>query len=251
MAKGILYACTGIRLLEEAIASAKSVRKYNQSIKIAIYTDIANIAKNSAVFDIVYEITNPTYSNQDKIWPLYESPFEETLFLDSDTRVLANIDEMFLLLLKFDIALAHAPIRVGPISYADTSEIPAIFPEFNTGVILYRKNDKTKKLFKSWETILQSSLNRDRPKLPDQPAFRQSIWNADSVRLYVLTPEYNLRTLMPYFVGGGVKAVILHDRKPRISLVGKSVNKSLKPRTGGNTWWLRFMFILEKFFYKN
>lgn len=251
MKKGVLYACTGVKLLEEAIISAKSVRNYNSFIEIVIYTDNIEIAENSGVFNRVYKISKPTHSNQDKIWPLYESPFDQTLFLDSDTKVLDNIENMFDLLSKYDIAIAHAPIRVGPVDYAEVREIPNIFTEFNTGVILYRKNERTIQLFKNWEKILKSNLSSKRPKLPDQPAFRQSLWEMDNINLYILPPEYNLRTLMPYFIGGGAKAVILHDRGPRILFAERIVNKSLKPRIGGNIWWLRLMFILEKLFYKN
>jgi len=48
----------------------------------------------------------------DKILPLLDSPFNRTVFLDTDTQVCSEFFELFDLLDRFDLAVAHAPWRI-------------------------------------------------------------------------------------------------------------------------------------------
>jgi len=104
-------------------------------------------------------------------------------------------------------------------------ECPAAFPELNTGVILYRQSDSVNNLFQSWIRIYQAQLQSDRPPLHDQPAFRQAIFESE-INLSILPPEYNLRTVMPMFIGGNAKVKILHGRQPSINNIQQQLKQA-------------------------
>ena len=64
--------------------------------------------------------------------------------------------------------------------------VPKCFPEFNSGVIAFKKSSMT--TFEKWLDIYTSE-----PVKPDQPAFRKAVY-LSHLRVATLTPEYNNRT---------------------------------------------------------
>jgi hypothetical protein len=126
-----------------------------------------------------------------KIIALQESPFDTTVLLDADTYVLRDLSEIFELLERFDMCAAHAPNRV-------TVTIPGVsraFPEFNTGVIGLRRNERTDQLLTDWLRLYDEMLP-DQPPSSDQPAFRRAVYAAADLRFTVLPPEFNQRFAM-------------------------------------------------------
>jgi hypothetical protein len=226
---GLLYIATGEKYIREAIDSALSVRQIMPRCPIAIFTDNdKNIP--SGLFDYTKILKNPTYSYFDKIDPLIESPFEKTLFLDTDTRLIAPIHDLITLLETFDIAHAHAPMRNTSSAPFDLEGVPDAFTEPNSGVILYKKNEKTVELFRNWSSYYKSQLDQKKKPIPDQPALRLALYKSDA-RIYVLPPEYNLRTIFPYFVGANAQVKILHGRGETLRKAALDVSRfSIQPR---------------------
>ena len=77
------------------------------------------------------------------------SPFAETLFLDTDTYVCGELSELFELLAQFDIAMTldrryydDFPKDVG---------VPGSFCEFNRGVVAFRSSERM-------QAMLQAAL---------------------------------------------------------------------------------------------
>src|SRR5690242_3546914 len=128
---GILYAATGKKFLAEAEISAKSVKQAMSDTKIALASDCES---NSNCFDIHIKINRPEYSFIDKILALKETPFDKTLYLDSDTFVISDVRGLFDLLDRFEMAASFEPARF--LSKVDS--VPTCFSEINTGVILYK-----------------------------------------------------------------------------------------------------------------
>jgi len=73
-------------------------------------------------------------------------------------------------------------------------EIPYIFSEVNTGVLVFQKNERVKKLLRTWRETFYRYYNFS----PwDQPSFRISLWKGameDGLKLYVFPVEYNIRS---------------------------------------------------------
>jgi len=153
MSKGVIYIVVGkIRYLQECIFSASSLKKHCPDIPITLFTDKSDVKEKC--FDEIKLIKNDI-----------NSPYNYTLFLDSDTKVRQPIYEMFELLDENHLAIAASPqydrsrFPAKLISYADTHPDNA----YNTGVILYKKSDEVESFFTKWlEAVMQedSSLMR-------------------------------------------------------------------------------------------
>jgi len=219
MKAGILYVATGERFRAEACRSAARVRELMPGIPIALASDLEGPKE---LFDHQLAITNPQFNFSDKIGPLLSTPFERTVFLDTDTWLCEPVPEMFAILDRHDVAMAHAPMR-----FTAASAVPATFPECNSGVIAYNLNDRTRSLFALWEKLYQERLTNT-GVIDDQPSLRDALWQSD-VSFAALPPEYNFRFIMPAFAGrGGIK--ILHGRHHDYPVLEKMINSSRSPR---------------------
>ena len=231
--RGIVYVATGTQYINEALVSIKSLKQHMPEMPVTLFaSEEGDYPQNIDVARM--DSPNYDYPGIDKIQYISNSPYRETLFLDSDTFVVESFDEVFQLLKEFDLALSHAPVRQPPrklkgkewINY-DEQSISKAFSELNTGVILFRKSEKTDQFFQDWLTECRKrAKNRGKP-LHDQAAFRTSFYPS-SLRLATLTPEYNCRFIFPTYVQGRVK--ILHGRTPNLEASALKVNNSEQPR---------------------
>lgn len=219
--RGILYIAAGPRHFGEMLQSAQTVRKHHPDIPIAVITD--QPAENLALFDQVLPLDDPKFSFIDKIAPLARTPFERTIFLDTDTYVCHPIDDLFELLERFEFAVSHAPLR-----HDRPFVTPNCFCELNTGVIAYRKTPGVLKLFADWLRLYEKEVAETGKMDSDQPTFRQAIWESD-IRFYILTADYNLRTVMPAASGRG-RVRILHGRSSDMHRIARWVNSSASIR---------------------
>jgi len=118
--------------LREANISASFVKENLEGINTAIFTDgLERSLIDEKLFNHVVVLKKPGFSKLYKITCLSESPFENTLYLDTDTLVVEPVWELFEILEKFDLALTHAPFRASTLSIANGLES---FPECNSGV---------------------------------------------------------------------------------------------------------------------
>ena len=129
--KGVLYVATGAAHTAAARASAASVRATNPWLGVAIYTDQAIAGPE---FDSVAPVAAPHI--RAKVDYLPETPFAETLYLDTDTRVLGDLGDLFRLLERFDLALAQRALRAGRARRRRSGAMRcrSSFPQGNGGV---------------------------------------------------------------------------------------------------------------------
>lgn len=217
MEKGVVYVITvqeeNSKFIEELNRSAKSVKTHTE-LDITLFCN-KNIS--SPYIDTVKNIEDPDYDSTDKILPLKQTPYEKTLFIDSDTYITQDITDMFDLLDRYDLAVAHGPNR----EMGKTKNVPDAFAEFNTGVILYRQDDVVNQFISNWYRTYERDYAGKNVELMDQPAFREALYHSD-VDFYVLPPEYNCRFIYPGYVYGDVK--ILHGRHPDMEKMAEVLN---------------------------
>lgn len=217
MSRGIVYCLDGENensvgdgvidfFLKETLISAESAKRKNSSLPITIFSnkykdELIKSGLFEKVLDCPEEKNNRPFIN--KIATCVNSPYDETLFLDGDTLVLVNLQNiyakgyenygdtgnLFDILQNFDMAfcvesLGSAKATVHP-------SVPNTFPVINSGVLLWKKNDKTISFFNDWFNSYRDSTNFDRSK-NDQWQFRLSLWNSD-VRYCTLDHPYNQR----------------------------------------------------------
>lgn len=212
MSKGVLYISTGADLVEKARVSAESVRENSPEVPITLITDM-DISDDK--FDTTISIDDPKHTSQDKVENISKSPYDKTIFLDSDTFVCDKtaITDLFDLLDRFDIAAAHDPGRKLELHYPGAENLPEIdvpdsFPWYNSGVIAFNKSREVLDVLSSWESLHKKHRNK-MSGIFDQPALREALFNSE-VRIATLPPEYNFRAPFPQKIKDKVR--ILHGR---------------------------------------
>ena len=235
--RGIIYVVTGRRHAEEACRSATMAKQCLPDLPISIFTDQPI---DAPVFDQVVAIPQAS-GFLSKVVHIRQSPYRDSLFLDSDTHVIGDIRPLFELLERFDIAATHAPYRT---TYR-IAGVPDCFPEFNTGVLLYRRNDKTNLLWDHWIRLYTEDLSRPlewdfpggeqwfRDALSDQPSFRHAVYQSD-VAVATLPPEYNCRIIFPGALHTPVK--IIHGRSTNLARDILTLNQTDLPRVHLMRW---------------
>jgi lipopolysaccharide biosynthesis glycosyltransferase len=208
---GVIYIVTGRRYFRSAIQSARSIRKYSPNLKVHVFTDEENTEFLSGYEEVISsfgQIKRPHYRS--KVDYLSKTPFARTLYLDSDARICAPIDDIFDILDRFDIALAHAHRRYNPRTTSTWREsIPQSFPQFNGGVIAYKSSPKVLDLLESWSIAFH-----DAGFEKDQVTLRELLWKSD-LRIATLPPEYNLRfkKYLKIWEGDEAQPKILHFKE--------------------------------------
>ena len=184
---GIVFVATGARYIACAENAARSVRKHMPDVPIALFTDAKQLGVSlNEVFDPVIELES--VHHRSKVDCLMKSPFERTLFLDADIRVLEDVSELFDLLERFDIAMAHAHARNRPATRTVWNQsLCDAFPQFNTGVIAVRRNAQTQTLLQDWSDSYVAAGFRK-----DQVTLRELLWSSE-LRVATLPPEFNIR----------------------------------------------------------
>lgn len=205
--RGVMYVATGKKYIRSAIKSAWSVRKHNPNLNVHLFANWQefgfDFTHSPEPFTSVESIDSPYYRS--KVDYSVRTPFDRTLYMDTDTRVLADILPLFDLLDRFDMALAHAPNRISNLTNWRTP-VPTSFPQYNCGIIVYRRSDKVWKVLHEWIDAFHNAKY-----FADQITFREIIWLSD-LRVATLAPEYNLRHIKYMLLWGGREArpKILH-----------------------------------------
>ncbi len=182
--RGVIFFAKGSRHVNSVIKAAKSIKDFND-LKIHVFSDKEVRSEYIDSYEII-DISKKLKSN--KIQSLSQTPFDQTIYLDTDIRVVNPIDELFSLLGKYDLAVCHAHNRVSTHNKFNYNQaIPYSFPQLNTGVIVFNRNKQTQTLFDKWEKEFEErNVNKD------QVPFRELLWELD-INFFVLPPEYNIR----------------------------------------------------------
>ncbi len=154
--KGVIYTAGGKqKFVDEAIYSAKSLKKYNASLKTTLFTDFKNL--KSKYFDNIIYQEPVKHPQKYKIENMLNSPYDFTLYLDSDTQIVSNIEELFDFLATYDMAVTNRvkckwtahPVFI---DYIDETC-------YNGGFLLFKKSEASSKFIKAW--LDKMNLNKD------------------------------------------------------------------------------------------
>lgn len=181
--RGVVYVAWGKAHVDVARRSAASVKKHNPGLPCVIWCASDD---DTTGFDDAFVI--PADMTRPKVGALKLSPYDETLYLDNDTMIRADLSSLFDLLQKFDLCGAHVMLWHRPRHKRMWhTKVPETFPEINCGVLLYRKNAKTEAFFDDWQAAYDAAGMKI-----DQPTFREVLWHSD-LRFYVFPPQFNKR----------------------------------------------------------
>lgn len=185
MDKGVIYVATGADYVDLACASAASLRSCNPGLAVDLFTDDVEAA-GLEVFNQVHPV--PVVHDRAKLECMPLSRFERTLFLDCDTLVVGDLGDVWDVLDRFDLALAHDVRRASDLVREGLEEVTSYaFPQMNSGVMLYRRSEVMAAFFAEWARRYHAGgVARDQIILKDM------LWQSD-LRFYVLPPEFNMR----------------------------------------------------------
>jgi hypothetical protein len=206
--------------LKELAISVNSLHKHMPELPVTVYTNLkVEDIKRVCSVDEVINIPIPKYRFwADKFKVMRDSPYDKTLFLDGDTYFCDKIDEVWETLDKYDLAAMQSPSLIS----RDVVKVPPCFPELAGGVIFYKKNEKTNKLFENIITMLD--VPERRPGC-DEPYLRFALYESSDLRFYVLPTEYNCFYTHPGYLFGKVK--ILHGHSDSIEEDAEVVNSRI------------------------
>ena len=217
MSRGVVYCLDGKNenavgngvddfFLKETLMSAESVKRKCPGLPITIFSNRDHSTlRESGFFNNI--LPCPEDNNDrpfiNKISSCVHSPYDETLFLDGDTLVLVNLQDIFAMGYEkytdggnlFDVLknndMAFCLESLGSAKGMTHPEVPDSFSRFNTGVLLWKRNSETSKFFKEWLETYRDSTNFD-PSKNDQWQFRMSVWNS-KMKYCILDHAYNQR----------------------------------------------------------
>lgn len=207
MRDGVIFVATGQGYLELAMQAAESLRATNPGLPVDLFTDLPD-APGLDLFDEVHA-TQDSHMRA-KLDCFARARFERVLYLDCDVLVLAPLGDLFALADRFALSLAHDMRRCSPlIRQGHAVTTPYVFPQLNSGVMLYRNDIAMAAFFAEWkQRYVEAGIARDQVTLKDL------LWESD-LRFYVLPPEFNLRRVTELDAWEPLDAIptILHSHR--------------------------------------
>jgi hypothetical protein len=212
--RGVIYSVTqSIAYLEAALISAIALRHLEPDLAITILSDHPLLGELPLAD---YNITPQTHLSPPEASSAFTSrwiktrfneftPYDETLFLDADILPLQPIAPLWDILNHSDWAMATD--RLPTIALCDhiaqpekdytLQIVPGQARQYNGGVILWRRNNATDRLFQRWHQEWLRFQNQD------QLALARAIYGTD-LPIGTLPPTYNISPIdaAPLFAAG-------------------------------------------------
>jgi len=216
---GVIYIATGEMYVKEARKSVDQLKSI-MNVDVTLFTDTKI---NQGPFDNVVTIGESNSGFAGKVELMKKTPYEKTIFLDTDTYVLNDISDIFDLLKNFDICIAQNEKGYGfdelPPDHI-YRDIPTGFPEFNTGVIGFKMSSELERFLDEWLDLFVKDKQQqyyESDVITDQQSFRVALYKSD-LRHNVLPMNYNCVFRRCGYLNGEVK--LFHGRLLNFEGVG-------------------------------
>ena len=192
---GCLLIAFGEAHLVLSLISIKSLKKHHPELKVQLIT---NIAINLDVFDFWNSGSDiKTFLEMDtdmnraiKTDLIAYTAFDNTLFIDSDTLIAGDINNIFEFSKQFDIGikLNWRPQMISDKSQFEITEELSVgdFPHWNSGVIFFTQNEQSRLFFATWH---QNYAEMGSPY--DQPSLAKTIYSMPDLRFISLDERWN------------------------------------------------------------
>ena len=241
--RGIVYFAVGQKYLAEAVNSAQSVRQQMPDLPLAIFSDVPAPPE---VFTYRLPIAPDRVMKRQKMYALRNTPFQQTLYLDTDTYLTAPVYELFEMIddgYSFAAALSPwwAVSNLGDNNQKlREKQVPISFAKINSGLILYDNVPLVQNLFAKWDELYVAWGNKGQ----DQDPLRVALYFSN-LRWIPLPPAYNFRFPFPAAIRGQIK--VLHGRHPQRTQLSKVFNHTEEFRAFiPHTFRLNTLFIGEQ-----
>ncbi|KAL6079265.1 hypothetical protein QOT17_000895 [Balamuthia mandrillaris] len=197
---GVIYVATKLlKHCNNGWISAQSIRALHQDLPITFFVDestrwymekrakeVMELGKKPPFDQLIstsaWHLPTHPMDRFSKLRSLTESPYDRTLYLDTDTYMCnGNLTELFSVWLdRFDLVAVPEPHQNNPGHMRPN--VPPLFDEVNGGVLLLRKNEQTNRFVRKWEELLLQKPSMD---YRDQPPLREALWESN-IRFYLM-----------------------------------------------------------------
>ena len=232
MSSGAIYIITqDSRYIGLLLNSAASLKRAMPDLPITVFSQFAI---ESPMFERVIRVEGSGDGFYDKTLFMRQTPYDRTLFVDADTCFIDAVPELFTLLDQFDCAATHEEyLNTDWGKQYERADIPASFPEFNTGILAFKRSAQMDRVLEEWSRLYCLFMDPPGKEINDQPFFRAALYVNDA-RIATLTREYNCKFRGQGYLNGRVKILHGHvDYQLEESFVGKAsavLNASSRPR---------------------
>lgn len=154
MSQGVMFVAVGAKAGFHARMALQTLRNYHPKIKVLVVGDQKIKGAEFQPFEAIGKPGRWAKVNLDKL-----SPWDETLFLDADTRIRGNLSLGFRLLsIGWDFVMVPSRPQGPEFIYHATAEereytldvLPADPYQLNTGVMWFSKTTRVKRFFAAW-----------------------------------------------------------------------------------------------------
>lgn len=234
---GIVYGVSKLPWVNELLVSVASVKTHMPDVLVHIHMDeetlhsIPDVVDLNRFIDDIHIYDSEATFRSSKFSALANPPCDRNIFLDTDTYVHHPVYELYEALDRFDIGAMIAPQRIHGQSiekdfYSHFKSVPLSFPEYNNGVVPFKKNDKYFRFMEDYQSVYLQGVEKAGYKM-DQPSFRVALYHSE-MRLYPLSPEYNFRANIVNVVKGKVKVIHGHGHLKTIALLANEKEESIR-----------------------
>jgi hypothetical protein len=208
-ASGVFYVATEQpRFVEQAIRSVESLRRWMPEVHVALFTDIPESRDDlRLLFDAVYELpvaegvgTSWGSGLLGKVRAFSRSPYQASVYLDSDTRILKpRVKELFGALEACEIALAACEPG------ESRNQRNSGRPMFNTGVVAFRRTPKVQGLLAAWLELQEAHARAIRERRMNTFEYVRHLQGVDKLYQLVADQTALARYLAPDVNAFGVR----------------------------------------------
>lgn len=212
--KGVVYIAFGYLYLVMALFSVKTLKKKNNSLPVIVITNIDFDFKKlefwSESIDSVQLVNIDAKQNRKIKTNLFDFvPFNRVAFIDADTYILNDIKNAWKFLDYFDLALRVNPTKQKKVGKGDQLVLDSHtyvrdLTHFNSGVLFFKKSDKTKYFFSLW-----SKYFKERKSPYDQVSLVDAIFKSQA-RVLPLIEDWNYFPDLSYYCGKVEVPIIVH-----------------------------------------
>lgn len=197
MTEGLLFLAKGEKFVNSVQETIPQVHSVMPDTPITLVT---NTEINSNHIDKLI-IDDRDFSLKDKPRMLQATPYDKTIYLDTDIFLNDSINEIFDMLDDFELALVrdHIEYNIRKLSEPHPLEgVPKGFPEYNSGFMAFKDTPTVMEFFQDWESRIHPNHDYD------QRALRPALYDS-SLRYVSLPPRYNCLYFLNGCVTGKVK----------------------------------------------
>ncbi|MFA1610789.1 glycosyltransferase [Halobellus rubicundus] len=224
---GFLYIAMGNDYFREAEKSAETLQDEMQDFPITLITDKKEC--HSEHFDSINVVEDVSYSFGDVVNYIDQSPYDKTVYLDTDIYIQSDISEVFNMLEECDIAASVAENKWHMQHYDlehPVKGVPEAFPWFNGGVIAFTKNKRTSRFFDLWRSEYRQDVQNG--IIHNMPSLRCALYFSN-IQLAPLPRRYNCLVRAANKTTGQIK--VFHGRLEAFDALGASKEADIQIAT--------------------